>query len=236
MPATALSALLCLLGSLALAGCDGDAGPLPAIEWSQVPWSDGTVNVALVRPSEEGVGAPHPVVFALPWGSGSAALVDSFVRSYWLVEPGQRGYYVVAPEVRGTTLVDTADELLPAIFDWMETELDFDADRVALVGASNGGRGLFHAALSQPDRFRALVGLPGSYAGDGAALAVLAGKPIWLLVGELDDSWVRSTEATVAALAGEGIQAEMTVVPNMGHVIGIEPRVLLEWIDEALGR
>lgn len=232
----ALYHLPCVLGSLLVAGCGGETAlRQPAMEWHPVSWSGGTVNVALVRPAEEGTG-PHPVIFALPWGSGSAELVQTFVQSYWLSEPARRGYYVVAPEVRGSTLVDTADEMIPAIFAWMADELAIDDTRVALVGASNGGRGLFFAAVSQPDRFRALVGLPGSYGGDPANLAVLAGKPIWLLVGEFDDAWVDGAEATVAALASQGIDAELEIVPGEGHVMRLDPRALLDWIDVALGR
>ena len=229
---------LCALApALALSGC-GSEGPTdlpPSIEWAQVPWAQGTVNVALVRPVNEAAG-PHPVVFALPWGSGSADLVEGFIQSYWLTEPAARGYYVVAPEVRGSTLDATSDEIIPAIFDWMESELSFDASKVALVGASNGGRGAFFAALSQPDRFHALVGLPGLYRGPPADLAVLAGKPIWFMVGEFDDDWLTGTEATIAALQSQGITAELNVIPGQGHVLSLSDTALLDWIDAALRR
>ena len=176
------------------------------------------------------------MILALPWGSGSAELVETFVQSYWLTEPAFRDYYVVAPAVHGSSLADTADEVIPAIFEWMEDALSFDAERVALVGASNGGRGIFFAALSQPDRFQALVGLPGQYSGDAANLAVLAGKPIWLIVGELDNDWVAASEATIAALESQGLSAELDIVSGQRHVMTLDPRALLDWIDAALGR
>lgn len=206
------------------------------MEWHRVPTPLGTLNVALVRPLGEGNGDRHPVILALPWGSGSAQLVESFVGSYWLTDPMLRGYYVVAPEVRGSTLVDTADELIPAIFEWMESELFYDESRVALVGASNGGRGLFYAALSEPDRFRALVGLPGQHTGSADQLSVLQGKPIWLLVGELDAPWVAGTESTASALESVGISSRVDIVPGQGHVIRLDPNNLLDWIDKALDR
>lgn len=228
--------MACLFGAVAAVGClTASEEPQRAIEWNDVQWSGGSVSVAVVRPADEGTG-PHPVVFALPWGSGTSELVESFIQSYWLTQPSMRSYYVVAPAVRGTSLEQDADELIPALFDWMETELSFDPDQVALVGASNGGRGLFFAGLSQPDRFRALVGLPGSYTGDAANLAVLDGKPIRLLVGEFDDGWVASGEATVAALASQGIDTELEIVPGEGHVMRLDPRSLMDWIDAALGR
>ena len=129
----------------------------PATAWFDVPWSGGHVRVALIPPAED-TSAPHPVIFALPWGAGSEGLVESFLGRYWSRLPGLQGYYVVSPAVRGSTLADTADELIPAIFDWMDDELDYDPSKVALVGASNGGGGMFHAALAHPRSLRYLVG------------------------------------------------------------------------------
>jgi dienelactone hydrolase len=130
--------------------------------------------------------------------------VDGFLRAYWLGEAAARGYYVVSPEIRGSDLADTAGEVIPALFAWMEEELDFDPDRVALAGASNGGRGIFFAARAAPERFRALIGLPGSYAGPAGDLAGLVGKPVWLMVGEEDTSWVAAAEETAAKLEEVG--------------------------------
>lgn len=234
---SSLHTALCVVGpALAAAGCGSPAAvQQPAIEWNTVPTGQGTLNVALVRPDNEGPG-PHPVILALPWGSGSAQLVESFIQSYWLNEPGARGYYVVAPEVRGSTLDTRADEVIPAIFDWMVAELSFDPDRVALVGASNGGRGAFFAALSQPHRFKAVVGLPGQYAGDAADLIALVETPVWLLVGEFDDSWVDAARSTAAALDSQGVSVRLDIVPGEGHVIALDPRSLLDWIDTELAR
>lgn len=205
------------------------------VEWSAVPWSDGTLNVALIRPDAR-TEAPHPVLLALPWGAGTADLVETFVASYWLTEPSARGYYVVAPEVRGSTLDRTADEVISALFEWMDADLEYDAERVALVGASNGGRGAFFAALAQPDRFQAIMTLPGHYSGPAADLDVLAEKPIYFLVGSEDQRWVELTEETREALASHGISSGLWVVPGQGHVMRLDPRPLLDWIDSALER
>lgn len=232
----ALHILCALLPALAMSGCSSDPVDVAeSIEWNLVPWSGGTVSVAVVAPTDVG-GGPHPVILALPWGSGSAQLVESFIYSYWLTEPASRGYYVVAPEVTGSTLETTADELIPALFDWMEAQFSFDASQVAIVGASNGGRGLFFAALSQPDRFAALLALPGQYSGSAADLSVLAGKPIRFLVGETDTGWVSSTRSTIEALESQGITAELEIVAGQDHVLNLDDRVLMDWIDAALGR
>ena len=203
------------------------------MEWHEVEWSAGRVNVALVRPAEEG-SMEHPVIFALPWGSGSSQLVETFVSSYWLTEPSRRGYYVVAPEIRGPTLANTADWIIPAIFEWMDSELSYDASRVALVGASNGGRGLFLAAVAQPERFQALLALPGQFSGEASELAVLKGKPIRLLVGQFDEGWVESGQETLDALRSQGVEAEFLIARGQGHVLRLNPSELADWIDGAL--
>ena len=203
------------------------------MEWHQVEWSAGHVNVALVRPDQEG-STEHPVIFALPWGSGSSQLVETFISSYWLTEPAQRGYYVVAPEIRGPTLANTADWIIPAIFEWMDSELSYDAARVALVGASNGGRGLFLAAVAQPERFQALLALPGQFSGEASELAVLKGKPIRLLVGQFDEGWVESGQETLDALRSQGVEAEFLIARGQGHVLRLNPSELADWIDGAL--
>ncbi len=231
--------VLCVLGSLALPAGAGPSEPLQsAIEWHRIPWSGGVLDVAVVPPVPPvGAGStPAPLILALPWGSGSPELVESFVRSYWLSEPAARGYWVVAPAVRGPTLGDAASDAIPAIFSWMERELRFDERRVALVGASNGGRGMFFAALAEPSRFAALLGLPGSFGGDPADLAALAGTPVRLLVGEHDDGWVAASEATAAALSARGVEVTLDVVPGEGHVMRLDPRTLVDWLDRALAR
>ena len=234
--AAALSVTLTSLGAALAQPATGQAQPIaPRIEWNEIAWSGGALDVALVRPSAGTVG-PHPVVFALPWGGGTADLVETFVRSYWLTEPSARGYYVVSPEVRGSTLAHTAAEIIPAIFAWMDQELDYDEGRVALVGASNGGSGAFFAALSQPQRFHALMALPGQYGGDATDLAVLAGKPIYFLVGQRDEAWGQMTDRTRAALESQGIASALWVAPGQGHVLRLDPRGLLDWIDRSLNR
>jgi hypothetical protein len=235
--AYALKILCAAIPSLAVAGCSDDVIPFEApIEWAAVPTTTlGDINVAFVRPRDEGTG-PHPVIFALPWGSGDENLTEGFVLTYWGTEPAVRGYYVVAPAVTGSGLLSTADEVLAAVFDWMETEFDFDPNQVAIVGASNGGRGMFYAALSQPDRFQAMVGLPGQYSGPAADFSVLASKPIWLMVGEADTGWLAASEATVAKLDSVGIDAELDTIFGQGHVLSLGLLPLLNGIDDMLGR
>lgn len=194
------------------------------------------INVALLEPDSAVGSGPHPVVLALPWGAGTADLVLGLVQTYWDTEAPSRGYYVVAPEVLGSSLATTAGELIPALFRWMDEELDYDRDRVVLTGASNGGRGVFFSAVAQPERFAALVGMPGRYEGDGSDLAPLAEVPVWLLVGEFDDGWVEAAESTRNALEAAGMDVTLDVVQGQGHVLRLDQAFLMDWIDDALSR
>ncbi len=235
---TAIPRALAACAATLLWGC-GDTGPSgPAVqrelEWFQLSWPGGVTDVGLVRP-DAGTLAPHPVLLALPWGAGTPDLVYSFIDAYWAVEPPSRGYYVVSPAITGSSLAQVGGDFIPALLDWIEGNLDADPDRVALVGASNGGRGIFHAALVAPERFAAMVGLPGSYTGVGSNLAPLSGMPVWLLVGELDTSWVESTAATAGALRELGIEVRVDTVPGQGHVMFLNPVDLMIWLDEAIG-
>jgi S-formylglutathione hydrolase FrmB len=238
MPTGPLFQLLCAtLPTVVLSGCSGDdvTAPPDVIEWNAVPTPLGSVNVAVVRPTDEGT-QNHPVIFALPWGSGTDELVEAFIQRYWQTEPATRGYYVVAPAIFGPSLEADAGEIIPALFDWMQAELSMDATSVAIVGASNGGRGLFFTAVTEPDRFQALLALPGMYQGDPANLAVLAGKPIRMIVGEFDDVWREGLNQTVIAFETQGITPEVDIAGTQSHVLDLDPVGLLNWIDNALGR
>lgn len=227
---------------LLLAGCGGGGTSVADIladqrkvEWWPVPWRGGFVDVALVQPDPETGPGPHPVIFALTWGGGTFNEVEDMILTYWLNEPPLRGYYVVAPQIRGSTLQENAFDLIPDIFAWMDGKISYDPARVALVGASNGGRGVFFGAVAHPSRFKALVGMPGRYEGDGSDLQGLAGKPVLLLVGGLDQAWLEASQSTLAFLEASGADATLEVVEGQGHVLSLNMVLVMDWIDEALG-
>lgn len=229
------TATLLLTAVTGLACGDDPVALVSPIEWADVETPVGTIEVALVRPDNEGA-EPHPVLLALPWGAGTPELADAFVRRYWAEEPAARGYYVVSPAVYGPSLMDDADAILDALFAWMDANLDADLETVALVGASNGGRGAFHAAIADPERFDAMLVLPGQYTGDASNLAGLAGMPIRMIVGEFDSTWVNATRATEVALESVGIMPTVDIAGAQGHVMDLLASGLVGWIDESLGR
>ncbi len=160
----------------------------------------------------------------------------SLLASYWDREAPARGYIVVGTEVFGPDLAFEASEMIPGILAWMDQNLSYDRDRVVAVGASNGGTGLFHAALAVPGAFAALIGMPGEFSGEATDLQPLAGKPVWLLVGEEDTQWWNLANDTKDKLESQGVEVTVEVLSGQGHVINIDQARLMDWIDGALGR
>ena len=242
----AMRHLIIILGmfglSLLFTGCGGGDDDLAGVlddlsrlEWWPADWRNGVVDVALVHPDAGAGPGPHPVIFALPWGGGSVNEVMEMVFTYWFDSAPQRGYYIVSPQVVGSSLEQNAHDLIPAIFDWMDGKISYDPSRVALVGASNGGRGVFFSAVEHPDRFGALLGMPGRYEGDGSDLEGLARKPVLLLVGGLDDGWLEESQSTKDLLDAAGADATLEVLEGQGHILSLNMETVMDWIDEALG-
>ena len=225
-----------LVPVLVASTCDDEVTRLTSpVEWYEVTTPLGVLDVAVVPPTEPGT-RRHPVLLALPWGSGAADLTESFVRSYWAEAPAASGYYVVAPAVYGPSLEADAKQILPALLEWAGSTLGADTETVALVGASNGGRGAFFAALADPTRFDAMLVLPGMYVGDAANLAPMTEIPIRMIVGEFDTTWVEATLATRDALESVGIVPTVDIADAQGHVMNLLGDQLVDWLDEAIGR
>lgn len=218
-------------------GCSTVSITQDPIQVAQIGYGDDrTVNIFLVLPDQPSATGASPVILAFPWGDGTVDLVLSLLASYWDREAPARGYIVVGVEVFGLDLALDANEMIPAILAWMDQNLSYDRNRVVAVGASSGGTGLFHAALAAPGAFAALIGMPGEFSGAAADLQPLAGKPVWLLVGEQDTQWRDLANDTKDKLESQGVEVTLEVLPGQGHVMNIDQARLMDWIDGVLGR
>lgn len=232
-------------GLLAVAGASGSSSGTPPgaaesatwadLEWVEVTYGSGTqVDVAVFKPESYSDSGSHPLILALPWGRGTPELTLGMVDAYWGREASRRGYIVIAPSILGSSLVSEADEFLPALFSWLDEYVPYDPERVVVVGASNGGRGVFHVLAADPERFAAAIGMPGNYSGPTEMLEPFAGKPVWLMVGEMDRAWQASTEATRVTLEAAGITPRVNLIRGQGHVLRLDDRILMDWLDEVL--
>ena len=204
-------------------------------EWVEIIYGGGTrVDVAVFKPEAYSDWGNHPLILALPWGGGTPDLTLGMVDAYWNREAARRGYVVVAPSIRGSSLATESDEFIPALFSWLDEHVSYDSGRVVVAGASNGGRGVFHVLASDPARFAAAIGMPGDYSGSPETLEPFAGKPVWLMVGEMDRGWHASTEATRVTLEAAGITPRVNMMRGQGHVLRVDDRILMDWLDEVL--
>ena len=231
---------LAVAGLLACAACGNtptgdEEAQTSGFEWVQVTYGGGiAIDVAVLTPEDYSASGSHPLIVALPWGGGTASLALGMVDAYWDTEALARGYVVVSPAILGSSLATEADGFLPALFAWLDANIAYDPARVVVAGASNGGRGVFHALASDPLRFSAVIGMPGSYSGPVEDIESFAGRPAWLMVGESDSGWRASAESTKATLEAAGISTRLDVLQGQGHVLSVDQRTLMDWIDEAL--
>ena len=234
---TGLVAVVGASGSATVGSHRGDPGSAGSVnyEWVEIIYGGGTrVDVAVFKPEAYSDWGNHPLILALPWGAGTPDLTLGMVDAYWNREASRRGYVVVAPSIRGSSLATESDEFIPALFSWLDQHISYDSGRVVVAGASNGGRGVFHVLASHPARFAAAIGMPGSYSGSPETLEPFAGKPVWLMVGEMDRGWHASTEATRVTLEAAGITPRVNIIRGQGHVLRVDDRILMDWLDEVL--
>ena len=218
-----------------LSGADYESAQAADFEWVEVAYGAGTgVDVAVFKPESYSDSGSHPLILALPWGGGTPELALGMVDAYWNREASRRGYVVIAPSILGSSLATEAAQFLPALFSWLDEHVSYDPKRVVVAGASNGGRGVFHALTADPKRFAAAIAMPGSYSGPSDRLEPFAGKPVWLMVGEMDQRWRASTESTRAALEAAGITPRVNLIRGQGHVLRMDDRILMDWLDEVL--
>ena len=236
-PAFLLALLALTIGANNSCG-SGVTDPEPGtIQAHQVDYGDGqSVTLHVIEPEGSAADSRAPVIMAFPWGAGTSDLIRGLIMRYWDEEAPSRGYIVVGVEVLGSSLQNTASEIIPAVFDWMDENLSYDSEKVVATGASNGGRGLFFAAVANPERYAALLGMPGGYPGETGDLEPLAAKPVWLLVGEGDSRWRDLAESTRDKFEALGGSVTVEVLDGQGHVLDVEESVLVDWTDEVLGR
>lgn len=126
------------------------------------------VPAYVYRPASKG---PHPVVIYIHGGPAFQFRPRFYaVFQYWL---NDLGIAVVAPNVRGSTgygktyrdldnrrkREDSVKDI-GALIDWLGTQEDFDADRIALYGGSYGGYMVLSSMMHYNDQLAGGVSVP----------------------------------------------------------------------------
>jgi phospholipase/carboxylesterase len=118
--------------------------------------------------------------------------------------------------------VESAAGLLGAFLDAELARLELPADRLALVGFSQGTMMSLHVGLSRTHKPAAIVGFSGLLAGSGAGLGALGADtpPILLIHGDADPMIpVEAMLASAATLGAAGAAVQWHISPGLGHSI-----------------
>jgi len=154
-------------------GLDTEQFALPElIEYQTFDEVDGKprrIPAFVYKPEGNG---PHPVVIQIHGGPESQSR-PGFSSTYpmWM---DRLGVAVIRPNVRGSAgygksylqldngmLREDSVRDIGALLDWIETQPDLDADRVAVYGGSYGGYMVLASAVHYSDRLKAVVDIVG---------------------------------------------------------------------------
>jgi dienelactone hydrolase len=219
----------------ALAGTT-EAATEPASEAIDIPSGSNVVHAKLYRPDGPG---PFPAVVGLHGCAGLHRPNGDVGRRYdqWAKVLLEAGFAVIYPDSFGSrglgpqctvrnrrirTERERVDDANAARH-WLQAQPYIQADRVSLVGWSNGGISVLWAVrrrgVSKDDKpdFRAAVAFyPGCGRLDNAAWS--ARIPTLILIGSLDD-WnaARTCEQMVAGARGRTARASIVVYPGAYH-------------------
>ena len=122
--------------------------------------------------------------------------------------------------------IDRAAAAIDAYLDAELERLGLDADRLALVGFSQGCMMALHVALRRPAPVAAVVGYSGALIDEENLAAEIASRPPVLLCHGDADPVVPcdSLRAAISALARHDVSAHWRVSPGAGH--GVAPDML----------
>ena len=161
-------------------------------------WRGSLPEAAFVAPN-----APQPIP-GMPGGLQWFALTLRDPSEYW----------------RGVAAAQ------PALDRYLDAELAryrLGADRLVLVGFSQGSMMALHAGLRRAAAPAGIVAYSGLLAGPEHLAATTAHPPVLLIHGEADDMIpVEALHVAREALAGAGIPVEWHVRPRLGHGIDQE--------------
>lgn len=193
--------------------------------WRSVKVNGTTVRYAVTVPPGFRRGEKRNVLLAFPPGGQTADLVEVGMRAYWSKEGAARGWVVISPAApSGGLFYARPVAFIEAFRTAAQSDVGVVAGDVALGGISNGGLSAFHTALGHPDRYVALVTLPGAQPGRRNAneIAKLRALRIGLWVGGNDTSWraeAQSIYDTLAGISSTKVDIALHVLPGQGHIL-----------------
>jgi predicted peptidase len=180
------------------------------------------LNYKVVLPKDYDAEKAYPAVLAFPPGGQTQDMVFVTLQRNWAPEAQRRGYIVVIPTApSGRLFFEEGAKVFPEFLKQLLSEYKIRGNQFHIAGMSNGGISAFYVAALYPQYFSSVTGFPG-FLPDATPerTNALAGKCIFLHVGELDTDWRHNMEEQAAAFRSKGFRVQMTVEKGQSHVIG----------------
>ena len=199
---------------------------------------DERLDYAMLLPEDFDPDAAYPVLVGMPPGTESRSAIDFGMTAFWGLQAASRGWVVISPEApeEGWFSPD-GGRYLEALLDDVRGRVRAEGNRFHMVGCSNGGISAFHLALESPTSFHTLTVIPGAPRDeDFQRLSRLRNLRVTMVVGELDDPWLRGAEVTAARLEELDVQTDLEVIPDEGHLLGsLSDGALIRLLDRLRG-
>ncbi len=200
-----------------------------------------TISRLVVQPSTE-TAAPYSCLIALHGYAGNAVTTlpdwSPLAKHGWLVVAVQSsqvadmdGFHWVDEDRARADVRQNIDEL--------STVFQLNADHLALVGYSNGGRAALTLALTGSVRTRYVVSVGGSLgdeklnALDWASIRKTETPRILMIVGERDESALTRMTQQTKIFEANGLDVALQIIPEMGHSVpsDLSERVIV-WLEQ----
>jgi tetratricopeptide (TPR) repeat protein len=150
-----------------------------------------TVRYLLVLPRHFDPSRTYPALLGLPGSSQDTDAANFVLDSFWGMQASYHNWIVITPLAPERAGFAYADDLrsVPELLDHVAGRFRIEGGKFHLAGYSNGGTAAFMLATAHPDRFHSLTALPCYEIADDVfdRLEALAGMPVTLTFGELDD-------------------------------------------------
>jgi len=213
-----------------------DISSEPVVRYESMTMDDGAViEYALVLPAGYDESRAYPVLLALPPGPQSRGMVQAGLDLYWQQGAIDNDWVVISPaSPDGTLFFQGAERYLPEFLARAAEQLTPEGGAYHVAGISNGGISAFRLAASHPDLVQSLLVAPGypSSAEDQRNLLERTDIPVAMFVGEQDTGWIPPMQETADALAAQGREVSLEIVPDEGHLMrSLSPDKLFALLD-----
>lgn len=195
----------------------------PVVRYESMTMDDGAViEYALALPAGFDASQAYPVLLALPPGPQTREMVQAGLDLYWEQGAIDNGWVVVSPaSPDGTLYFRGAERYLPEFLAGIGDQVTPEGGKYHVTGISNGGISAFRLVANHPDLVQSLLVAPGYpfSAEDRRSLLGNTDIPVAMFVGEQDTTWIPPMQETADALAAQGSEVSLEIVPGEGHVM-----------------